>query len=179
MRGPDAGLAMAMMIAMGLLALLGAAVGFGLTMLLAKFLPRAVTIPLGIVLTLGGAVTCIHVVFPDTLRAIWSEHTAPTYHFVVPEGFTGRFTLVLDPAGIALTEHKGRVEIPVPPDRRLRVRPSEALEHPNPRFEAERGGAPVALVPDQSGQQDGVRYLGYYVGTWEQRDADPTPPRLR
>jgi len=97
----------------------------------------------------------------------------------VPAGFTGRFTLVVDPAGLVSAQQGRRLEIPVPPDRLLRIAPCPALEHTDPRIEATRDGVRVAIVPDESGQQHGVVYRSYYVGTYAERDADPGPPRLR
>lgn len=176
----DAGMKAAMLTAIVLVAVLGAVLGYAAAWLLARLLPTSAAIPLKIVTTLVGAVLAVHVVFPDILRSIVHEAQAPTYHFSVPAGFTGRFNLVLDPAGVPLPEHGGIVEIPVPPDRLLYVQPSPALEHTDPRLAATQGGAPVMLVPDESGtQQPGdIRFRSYYVGTWEQRNADKTPRRM-
>lgn len=178
---PDTSMKAAMIVAILLVATVGALLGFAVTWLLAKILPRPAVIPLGVLLCLGGAVIAVHLVFPDILRSIRNDVSAPTYHFQVPAGFSGRFTLVHDPAGVPLVEDGRRVEIPVPPDRLLRVRPSPALEHTDPRLTATRDGAPTPVVPEGSGQLEGVQYQSFYIGTWEQRDADPgpSPPRLR
>ena len=176
----DTALKAGMIVALLLVATLGALLGYAATWLLSRILPRPAVIPLGVVLCLGGAAIAVHVVFPDILRSIRDDASAPTYHFQVPPGFTGRFTLILDPAGVVLVEHGRRVDIPVPPDRVLRA--SAALEHTDPRLSATRDGAPTDIVSDESGQREGVRYKTYFVGTHEDlareraRDPSPSPP---
>ncbi|HEY0135835.1 MAG TPA: hypothetical protein VGB85_17240 [Nannocystis sp.] len=174
----DTALKLGMLTAILLVATLGAMLGYAVTWLLAKVLPRPAVIPLGIVLCLAGAAIAVHVVFPDILRSIRDDASAPTYHFQVPSGFTGRFTLVHDPAGVRLVEDGRRVEIPVPPDRMLRVQPSPALEHTDPRLTATRDGAPTTIIADESGQWGGIRYQTFYVGTYDDRARDPgsSPP---
>ncbi len=176
-RSPDAALKAAMLTAIALVATIGAVVGLALAWLLARLvpMPTAVTVVFAVI----GAAAAIHRVFPDIFRSILHDARAPTLRFIVPAGFTGRFTLVIDPAGLATAQQGRHLEIPVPPDRLLRVAPCPALEHTDPRIEATRDGARVPIVSDESGQQQGVVYRSYYVGTYAERDADPGPPRLR
>ena len=176
-RSPDAALKAAMLTAILGVAALGAVVGLALAWLLARLVPVPTTV--AVLLAIAGAIAAIHRVFPDILRSIVSDARAPTLRFLVPAGFTGRFTLVVDPAGLVLTQQGRRAEIPVPVDRLLRVCPCPMLEHTDPRIEALRDGSLITIVPDESGQQHGVVYRSYYVGTYAERDADPGPPRLR
>ena len=176
-RSPDAALKAAMLTAILGVAALGAAVGLALAWLLALLVPVATVVT--VLLAIAGAAAAVHRVFPDILRSTVSGARAPTLRFIVPAGFTGRFTLVVDPAGLVSAQQGRHLDIPVPPDRLLRIAPCPALEHPDPRIEAIRDGSTVTIVSDESGQQNGVVYRSYYIGTYAERDADPGSPRLR
>jgi len=176
-RSPDAALKAAMLTAILLVAAIGAAIGLALAWLLALLVPMPTVVV--VVFAIVGAAAAVHRAFPDILRSIVSDARAPTLRFIVPAGFTGRFTLVIDPAGLVSAQQGRHLEIPVPPDRLLRIAPCPALEHTDPRIEATRDAVRVTIVPDESGQQHGVVYRSYYVGTYAERDADPGPPRLR
>lgn|GEM_PF-4375321 len=178
MNGPDSGMAIAVLLGMLLLLVMGGGVGLGLTLLLKKLFKftTPVAIGMGVVLLVVGAVGLFAVVFDDLTASWWEARTAKTLHFTVPKGFHGKLHLVFDPTGPAVNEVNGKLEVKVSGAKAQKVKAGMGLENDYAEVEAhDTEGTRIDVFLDSSGQRDGVTYRGFWFGDQAGRTYDDSP----
>jgi hypothetical protein len=170
-------MALGVLLAMGLLLLLGGAVGAALTWVIKRVfkLKTMPAVALGVVLSLLGGVGLFAFIFPDTLRAYWDQRDPPTLRFTLPDDTKGyRIVVVMEDSGPALVEHDSVVEIPVPASHVVHAKKSGRLENDYATYAGVRpDGASTPVVGDAVGfTPEGTPYRVFFVGTDDERMAN-------